>query len=102
MRGRRVGALRRWLVGLTCGLAAPLVASGATPASPSAPVSVAAPTVILRDGWAIHPAAGLDATGAELSKAGYQGEGWTATAVPSTPLAALVRGGEVRDPYFGN
>lgn len=103
MRGR-VGALRRrWIVGFVCGLAGPLVASGAAPASASVPAQASVTTVTLRDGWAIHAAAGFDATGVELSKPGYhQGEGWTATPVPSTPLAALVRSGEVRDPYFGN
>lgn len=103
MRGGSVEAVRRrWIVGLVCGLAAPLVASGAAPASPSAAAAAWATTVTLRDGWAIHPAAGLDTPGAELSKPGYHGEGWTATPVPSTPLAALVRSGEVRDPYFGD
>jgi exo-1,4-beta-D-glucosaminidase len=57
-------------------------------------------TVVLRDGWAIRSAAKVAASGAEISRPGFDRSGWTPTAVPSTVLAALVREGVVPDPYY--
>lgn len=66
--------------------------------------SAAAPpqsSVLLSTGWQLHTSAGLAATGAELSRPGFVATGWTPTAVPSTVMAALVKSGEIADPYFG-
>ncbi len=63
--------------------------------------SAAETTVRLRDGWHVAPAAEVAAEAPAISSAGFGVSGWTATSVPSTVLAALVRGGEVQDPYFG-
>lgn len=60
-----------------------------------------AATVTLAGGWQLRSSDGLAAGGAELSQPGFDGAGWTPTAVPSTVLAALVKSGEVKDPYFG-
>jgi exo-1,4-beta-D-glucosaminidase len=60
-----------------------------------------APTVTLADGWWLRTADGLAAGGAELSRPGFDTAGWTPTRVPATVLAALVKNGEVQDPYFG-
>ena len=57
-------------------------------------------TIELRDGWHIAAAAVVEADGAAVSSAGFDASGWTPTFVPSTPMAALVRSGEIEDPYF--
>ncbi len=59
------------------------------------------PTVTLSAAWRLRSSDGLAATGAEVSRPGFDAAGWTPTTVPSTVLAALVRGGEVADPYAG-
>ncbi|HXT50544.1 MAG TPA: exo-beta-D-glucosaminidase, partial [Thermoanaerobaculia bacterium] len=60
-----------------------------------------APTATLAAGWHLRSSEGLAASGAEISRAGFDVTGWTPTTVPSTVLAALVRNGEVPDPYAG-
>jgi exo-1,4-beta-D-glucosaminidase len=93
------------LLGVTMapGLAASATDAGGTAAAATGARSDAGPatTTTLAAGWQIHSAEGLGATGAELSRPGYAGSGWTATAVPSTVLGALVNSGEIEDPYHG-
>lgn len=70
-------------------------------AEPPLAASTVETTVLLGEGWALRSSDGLTATGAEISRPGFAAAGWTPTSVPSTVLAALVRAGEVVDPYFG-
>src|SRR5262245_52998445 len=46
-----------------------------------------APSVMLAEGWQLRSSAGLEAKGAEVSRAGYDVAGWTAARVPTTVLA---------------
>ena len=66
-----------------------------------APAPVPETTVTLQEGWQIAAAADVTAEPAAVSAVGFDSASWTATTVPSTVLAALVRSGEVEDPYFG-
>jgi exo-1,4-beta-D-glucosaminidase len=77
-----------------------LVPAAVLTCRPAEPPTDAA-TILLRDGWQVRSSAGLAATGAEISRPGFDPSGWTPTAVPSTVLAALVRAGDVADPYYG-
>jgi exo-1,4-beta-D-glucosaminidase len=54
----------------------------------------------LRDGWQIAAVADVDASGEDVSVVGFDVAGWTSTEVPTTIMAALVRSGEIVDPYF--
>jgi len=58
-------------------------------------------TRALKDGWRIRSSGETAATGAEISRPGFDVSGWQPTSVPSTVLAALVRNGVYQDPYFG-
>jgi exo-1,4-beta-D-glucosaminidase len=51
-------------------------------------------TLRLAEGWRLRSSTGLAAGGAEISRPGFEVSSWTATSVPSTVLAALVRAGE--------
>jgi len=55
----------------------------------------------LADGWRIRAAAEVAGDGAAVSTAGFDAGAWTATAVPSTPMAALVASGLYPDLYVG-
>jgi len=55
----------------------------------------------LGDGWHIRSAQDTRAAGAEISRPGFDVSDWQPTSVPSTVLAALVRNGVHKDPYFG-
>jgi exo-1,4-beta-D-glucosaminidase len=55
----------------------------------------------LREGWHLRSSADVSAGGAAISQPGFSTAGWTAATVPATVLAALVKSGEVRDPYHG-
>ncbi len=57
--------------------------------------------VELREGWQIVAAAAVEATPEAISSPGLDTSSWTSTSVPTTVLAALVRSGEVVDPYLG-
>ncbi len=57
--------------------------------------------VFLRDGWMLQSSCKIAATGAQISVAGFRTDGWHATTVPSTVLAALVADKTYPDPYFG-
>ena len=58
-------------------------------------------TVTLQEGWQIREAAETEASGAELSRPGYDSSSWISAEVPTTVLAAQVRAGIITDPYFG-
>ena len=66
-----------------------------------APAEMPATTVTLHQGWHIAAATAVTAEPAAVSTVGFDTAGWTATTVPATVLAALVRSGEIEDPYFG-
>ncbi|MEJ2635006.1 MAG: glycoside hydrolase family 2 TIM barrel-domain containing protein [Calditrichia bacterium] len=53
----------------------------------------------MSSGWAIH--AGAELTGKEVSGAKIDTIGWYPATVPSTVLAALVKDGKYKNPYFG-
>ncbi len=57
-------------------------------------------SIALRDGWHVTSSAEVAASESEVSAVGFDVAAWTATSVPSTVLAALVRSGEYQDPYF--
>jgi exo-1,4-beta-D-glucosaminidase len=57
-------------------------------------------TQTLRQGWAIQ-AADRAGQGGELSRPGAATQGWLPTEVPATVMAALVRNGVHKDPFFG-
>jgi exo-1,4-beta-D-glucosaminidase len=55
----------------------------------------------LHEGWWLASGCDVSASGEQLSSASYKAaNGWRATVVPSTVLAAQVAGGEFRDPYY--
>jgi exo-1,4-beta-D-glucosaminidase len=76
-----------------------LVVAGFVGCAP-APEATVEPTRALRDGWRLRAAAEVEADGAILSSVGFDASEWTETMVPSTPMAALARAGEIPDPYF--
>jgi exo-1,4-beta-D-glucosaminidase len=55
----------------------------------------------LSDGWFLRAAAEVAESGTEVSAAGFVTDGWYATSVPSTPMAALVANGLYPDLYLG-
>lgn len=85
----------------TPGVAALLLALTLAPSCAAAPGPAATTTVRLADGWQIASAADVTAAESAVATAGFDSTGWTNTRVPSTVLAALVRDGQVEDPYFG-
>ena len=66
-----------------------------------APEEVVTTSRQLTDGWSIQAAAEVTGGGAELSAVGFDTSGWFATAVPATPMAALVGNGLYPDLYLG-
>jgi exo-1,4-beta-D-glucosaminidase len=68
----------------------------------TAPAASTAATVTpLSGGWRIESSAKVTATGAAISKPGFDAKAWHPAGVPSTVVAALVAGGNIPDPYFG-
>ena len=55
----------------------------------------------LHDGWTLQSSCKVSSSGAQISTAGFRTDGWHATTVPSTVLAALVADKTYPDPYFG-
>ena len=55
----------------------------------------------LRDGWMLQSSCKVAAKGAQISVPGFPTDGWHATTVPSTVVAALVADKTYPDPYFG-
>ncbi len=74
------------------------LASPAVAQSPEA----ANPRVELRDGWMLQSSCKISAKGEKISLAGFLTDGWHATTVPSTVVAALVADKTYPDPYFGD
>ena len=56
----------------------------------------------LKDGWVVESSAKTAATGAEISKPGFDISGWYRTSVPSTVMAALIANGEYPDIFMGD
>jgi exo-1,4-beta-D-glucosaminidase len=54
----------------------------------------------LTENWHIAPAAIVAADGSVVSASGFDTSAWTPASVPSTPMAALVRSGDIAEPYF--
>ena len=79
---------------------ASLVSFAAQPAArPTAGNSEKLP---LADGWAIRSSCETQATKSDaISRAGFHEDGWLATRVPSTVMAAQVAAGKFEDPFFG-
>jgi exo-1,4-beta-D-glucosaminidase len=57
--------------------------------------------VPLRDGWMVQSSCKVAAKGAQISVPGFGTDGWHATSVPSTVVAALVADRTFPEPYFG-
>ena len=55
----------------------------------------------LEKNWSIQSSCKIEAKGPEISKPGFKTADWISTSVPSTVLAAQVRAGIFKDPYFG-
>lgn len=96
----RRASVRRLVFSSALGALLPLAAACRPVGEPAGGAPAPETGRSLRDGWAIRSAEGLAASGAEISRPGFDATGWTPTSVPSTVLAALVRSGEVQDPYF--
>lgn len=60
-----------------------------------------AATTPLHDRWQLQSACKLQSSGDAISTAGFKPEGWIATSVPATVLAAQVAAGIYPDPYYG-
>jgi exo-1,4-beta-D-glucosaminidase len=57
--------------------------------------------ILLRDSWMLQSSCKVAAKGAQISAPGFRTDGWHATSVPSTVVAALVTDKTFPDPYFG-
>jgi exo-1,4-beta-D-glucosaminidase len=57
--------------------------------------------VPLHDGWMLQSSCKVAAKGAQISVTGFRTDGWHATTVPATVVAALVADKTFPDPYFG-
>lgn len=55
----------------------------------------------LDEGWSIRSSVELDVGGDVISSPGFDLQGWYPASVPTTVLAALVKNGVYKDPYFG-
>ncbi|MGH9730497.1 MAG: glycoside hydrolase family 2 protein, partial [Candidatus Acidiferrales bacterium] len=55
----------------------------------------------LHTGWQLQSSCRINATGGQISTAGFPTTGWHTTDVPSTVLAALVADGTYPDPDYG-
>jgi len=86
------------MLGFLATLATTLTACAAklSNAAPAVP-----PSLTLREGWYLRSSADAGVDGVAISQPGFSTAGWTAVTLPSTPLAALVKSGEIRDPYHG-
>lgn len=54
------------------------------------------------DGWFIKQSGFVKNSGAELSMAAFQMDGWMSASVPGTPLTSYINAGAVPDPNYGN
>jgi exo-1,4-beta-D-glucosaminidase len=73
-------------------------------ASPTVAQSLGAANarIELHNGWMLQSSCKVSAKGAKISAAGFSTDGWHATTVPSTVVAALVADKTYPDPYFGD
>jgi exo-1,4-beta-D-glucosaminidase len=71
---------------------------GVACAQPEGPVTTSR---TLTHGWSLQSAAEVADGGEVVSSAGFDASGWFTTAVPSTPMAALVANGLYPDLYLG-
>jgi exo-1,4-beta-D-glucosaminidase len=55
----------------------------------------------LHSDWALQSSCQVNASGEQISAAGFKTDGWHSTNVPSTVVAALVADKTYPDPYFG-
>jgi exo-1,4-beta-D-glucosaminidase len=78
------------------GFIVPTLAGAMAHAGAEGPVSLS-----LRQGWSLRSSCEVEATGAEISTAGFKTPGWHATEVPSTVVGALVADKTYPDPLFG-
>jgi hypothetical protein len=58
-------------------------------------------TFVLGSGWQLQDVAKVSPTGAEISQASYQPDGWHAAVVPGTVLTSLVADGTYPEPLYG-
>jgi exo-1,4-beta-D-glucosaminidase len=82
----------------TLRLLIPFVSLAVAAAQPSLPP---APTVPLRDGWALQSSAKVTATGEAISSISFQAKDWLRAEVPTTVVAAQVKSGMLPDPFYG-
>lgn len=59
------------------------------------------PAMALHDGWKVQSACKLQVEGERISTTAFHPEGWIATTVPATVVAAQVAAGIYKDPYYG-
>ena len=84
-----------WLAGAVLG------AILATPARTLAdPPDAMTSKLPLHTGWMLQSSCKITATGKQISTRDFHPDGWHATSVPSTVVAALVADKTFRDPYF--
>jgi len=65
------------------------------------PLARATTQMPLNEGWQIASSAKVTESGAALSTASYQPQGWTGATIPATVVAAQVKSGALPDPFFG-
>src|ERR1017187_8416556 len=82
----------------TLRLLIPFLSLAVAAAQPSLPP---APTVPLRDGWALQSSAKVTATGEAISSISFQAKDWLRAEVPTTVVAAQVKSGLLPDPFYG-
>jgi exo-1,4-beta-D-glucosaminidase len=58
-------------------------------------------TVPLRDGWALQSSAKVTGTGEDISGGSFKASDWIKADVPTTVVAAQVKGGLLPDPFYG-
>ena len=58
-------------------------------------------TLPLRDGWTLQSSAKVSAKGEAISAASFKPINWLRADVPTTVVAAQVKGGVLPDPFFG-
>ncbi len=84
-----------------CSLVASLLLCTIVSLSATARASAPSSRVFLHENWRLQSSCTATATGAEISTAGFQTDGWHKTNVPTTVVAALVADGTYPDPYVG-
>lgn len=58
--------------------------------------------LFLRSGWTLQSSCSVSGTGEQISNPDFKTDGWHATTVPSTVVAALVADKTYPDPYYGD